>query len=172
MQGMGKMSGQFLHLFDDEVSEIHRDYNNRLFPDQILIELNDDSSFNANIHPPLLDHEVKMPSSNTQNEKKPQQIPLDQIAVVYDSDKDLLCLIETVSKKEIYAFDLCLETITNRSNLYQLMSLFNPCIYASYYPLIQAVDRNFSKQFTNEAIQIFPRIVFEDQLILRRKGGF
>ena len=169
MQGMGKMSGRFLHLFDDEVSEIHRDYNNRLFPDQILIELNDDSSFNANIHPPLLDHEVKMPSSNTQM-KKTQQIPLDQIAVVYDSDKDLLCLIETVSKKEIYAFDLCLETITNRSNLYQLMSLFNPCVYASYYPLIQAADRNFSKQFTNEDIQIFPRIVFEDQLILRRKG--
>jgi hypothetical protein len=50
------------------------------------------------------------------------------------------------------------------------MSLFNPCVYASYYPLIQAIDRNFSKQFTDEAIQIFPRIVFEDQLILRRKG--
>ncbi|RXM38412.1 hypothetical protein BOQ62_17775 [Chryseobacterium sp. CH21] len=169
MQGMGKMSGRFLHLFDDEVSETHRDYNNRLFPDQILIELNDDSSFNANIHPPLLDHEVKMPSSNTQM-KKSQQIPLNQISVGYHSDNNSLCLIETFSRKEIYAFDLCLETITNRSNLYQLMSLFNPCIYVSYHPLIQIIDRNFSKQYNKMPIQIFPRIVYEDLLILRRKG--
>ncbi|KMQ64770.1 hypothetical protein ACM46_11080 [Chryseobacterium angstadtii] len=169
MQGMGKMSGRFLHLFHPEISATHREYNKRLFPDQLLIELNDDSSFNANIHPPLLDFEVKMPASNTQM-KKNQQIPLDRIIVGYHSDHDSLCLTDTVQNKEIYAFDLCLETITNRSNLYQLMSLFNPCIYVSYFPLIQVIDDQYSKQFTHEEIRIFPRIVFEDQLILRRKG--
>ncbi|PIF46307.1 lantibiotic biosynthesis dehydratase-like protein [Chryseobacterium sp. 52] len=169
MQGMGKMSGRFLHLFDHEISDVHRKYNERLFPHHLLIELNDDSSFNANIHPPLLDHEVKMPASNTQM-KKSQQIPLDRISVGYHSDDDRLCLMDTVLHKEIYAFDLCLETITNRSNLYQLMSLFNPCTYVSYFPIIQAIDHNYSKQFKDEVIQIFPRIVYEDRLVLRRKG--
>ncbi|ASK29766.1 hypothetical protein CEY12_06440 [Chryseobacterium sp. T16E-39] len=169
MPGMGKMSGRFLHLFDPEVSKAHRDYNRLLFPDKLLIELNDDSSFNANIHPPLLDHEIKMPSSNTQM-KKSQQISLDRISVGYNPEKDMLFLTDNILKKEIYAFDLCLETITNRSNLYQLMSLFNPCIYVSYHPLIQVIDKNYSKQFKNEDIQVFPRIVFEDKLVLRRKG--
>ncbi|HCA09206.1 lantibiotic dehydratase [Chryseobacterium sp.] len=169
MQGMGKMSGRFLHLFDSEISETHRNYNNQSFPDQLLIELNDDSSFNANIHPPLLDHEVKMPASNTQM-KKSQQIPLDRIAVGYNVDKDLVFLMDTVLKKEVYAFDLCLETITNRSNLYQLMSLFNPCTYVSYFPLIKTIDNHYSKQFKSQDIQIFPRMVFEEKLVLRHKG--
>ncbi|WP_223609297.1 lantibiotic dehydratase [Chryseobacterium sp. OSA05B] len=169
MQGMGKMSGRFLHLFDKKISEEHRNYNNRLFSDQLLIELNDDSSFNANIHPPLLDHEVKMPASNTQM-KKPQQIPLDRISVGYNADHNSLFLMDTVLGKEIYAFDLCLETITNRSNLYQLMSLFNPCTYVNYFPLIKTIDDHYSKQFKDQDIQIFPRIVFEKKLVLRRKG--
>lgn len=169
MQGMGKMSGRFLHLFDSEISKEHRHHNNRLFPDQLLIELNDDSSFNANIHPPLLDHEVKMPASNTQM-KKTQQIPLDRIAVEYNADNDSVFLMDTILKKEVYAFDLCLETITNRSNLYQLMSLFNPCTYVSYFPLIKTIDHHYSKQFKSQDIQIFPRIVFEEKLVLRRKG--
>ncbi|WP_080779573.1 lantibiotic dehydratase [Chryseobacterium phocaeense] len=169
MQGMGKMSGRFLHLFDPEISEIHREYNKRLFPDHLLLELNDDSSFNANIHPPLLDYEVKMPASNTQM-KRSQQIPLERISVAYNADQDKVYLIDTVLKKEIYAFDLCLETITNRSNLYQLMSLFNPCTYVSYHPLIQVIDRNYAKELSHEAIRMFPRIIFEEKLILRRKG--
>lgn len=169
MQGMGKMSGRFLHLFNPEIAEVHKDYNRRLFPDQLLIELNDDSSFNANIHPPLLDFEVKMPSSNTQM-KKSQQIPLDRIAVVYYEDQDRVSLLDTVLQKEIYAFDLCLESITNRSNLYQLMALFNPCTYVSYHPLIQVIDLHHSKQFSSEEIRVFPRITYEDKLVLRRKG--
>lgn len=169
MQGMGKMSGRFLHLFDPEISEAHKEHNNRLFPDHLLIELNDDSSFNANIHPPLLDHEVKMPASNTQM-KKSQQIPLDRISVGYHSNNDTLFLIDNVLNKEIYAFDLCLETITNRSNLYQLMSLFNPCTSISYFPLIRSIDHHYSKQYKEENIKIFPRVVFEEKLILRRKG--
>lgn len=169
MQGMGKMSGRFLHLFGPEISEIHREYNKRLFPDHLLLELNDDSSFNANIHPPLLDYEVKMPASNTQM-KRSQQMPLERISVAYNADQDKIYLLDTVLKKEIYAFDLCLETITNRSNLYQLMSLFNPCTYVSYHPLIQVIDRNYAKELSHEAIRIFPRIIFEEKLILRRKG--
>lgn len=169
MPGMGKMSGRFLHLFDPEISEAHREHNKRLFPDQILLELNDDSSFNANIHPPLLDHEVKMPASNTQM-KKSQQIPLDRISVGYHSDNDTLLLIDNVLNKEIYAFDLCLETITNRSNLYQLMALFNPCTYVSYFPLIRSIDHHYSKQYSDANIKLFPRVVFEEKLVLRRKG--
>ncbi|NML70072.1 hypothetical protein HHL23_09690 [Chryseobacterium sp. RP-3-3] len=169
MQGLGKMSGRFLHLFHAEISEIQRKYNERLFPDQLLIELNDDSSFNANVHPPLLDHEVKMPASNTQM-KKSQQISLDRISVGYNEYNDTLCLMDTVLKKEIYAFDLCLETITNRSNLYQLMSLFNPCTYVSYFPIIKVIDHHCPKQFTDESIRMFPRIIFENKLVLRRKG--
>ncbi|NIF05098.1 hypothetical protein F3J23_06545 [Chryseobacterium sp. Tr-659] len=169
MPGMGKMSGRFLHLFDAEISEIHRKYNRQLFPDQLLLELNDDSSFNANIHPPLLDHEVKMPASNTQM-KKSQQISLDRIFVGYNTSQNRVYLTDAILKKEIYAFDLCLESITNRSNLYQLMSLFNPCTYVSYHPLIQIIDRSHVQELRNENIRILPRIVFEDKLVLRRKG--
>jgi hypothetical protein len=52
------------------------------------------------------------------------------------------------------------------------MSLFNPCIYVSYFPLIRVIDDHYPKQFPDddEDIRLFPRIIFEGKLVLRRKG--
>lgn len=171
MPGMGKLNGRFLHLFNPDIATVLRERNHSFLPDRILMELNDGSSFNANIHPPLLDYEIKMPASNTLMDDS-SQIGLNNIAVAYQEDLDKLMLLEIASGKEIYAFDLCLESLSNRSNLYQMLSNFNPIPYGSYHPIIHVVDHYFLQKQNNisTGIRINPRISYEKDIVIRRKG--
>lgn len=169
MPGMGKLNGRFLHLFDQDIAAEQRKSNLSLFPDKIMMELNDGSSFNANIHPPLLDYEIKMPASNTLMDSS-CQIGINRISVAYQEHSNKLVLIENGSGKEIHAYDLCLETLTNRSNLYQMLSHFNPIPYISYYPVISAVDQHYAQRETPTGIRINPRVTYENEIVLRRKG--
>ncbi|HEY1163818.1 MAG TPA: lantibiotic dehydratase, partial [Chitinophaga sp.] len=123
LPGMGKVAGRFLHLFDPAVTKAFLEWNTALHPAQMLMELNDGSTFNANIHPPLLPYEIGMPGGNN-NYPPERQIPLREVQVRYNAETDLLALHHT-SGPEIYAFDLCLESFYNRSHFYQLLAHFN-----------------------------------------------
>ncbi|HEY0611989.1 MAG TPA: lantibiotic dehydratase, partial [Chitinophaga sp.] len=169
LPGMGKVAGRFLHLFDPAVTSTFLEWNTALHSAQMLMELNDGSTFNANIHPPLLPYEIGMPGGN--NNYPPQgQIPLRDVRVRYNPDKDLLALYNA-SGREIYAYDLCLESFYNRSHFYQLLAHFNADHRLPLRQLIAAVDHRHAQSFTpHQEIQLKPRIVFDGTVILRRKG--
>lgn len=169
LPGMGKVAGRFLHLFDPAVTNAFLEWNTALYPAQMLMELNDGSTFNANIHPPLLPYEIGMPGGN--NNYPPQrQIPLREVQVRYNPEKDLLALYHS-SGREIYAYDLCLESFYNRSHFYQLLAHFNPDHRLPLRQLIAAADHRYAQTFAPDGdIQLKPRIVFEGAVILRRKG--
>jgi len=169
LPGMGKVAGRFLHLFDPAVTKAFLEWNTALHPAQMLMELNDGSTFNANIHPPLLPYEIGMPGGN--NNYPPQrQIPLREVQVRYNAETDLLALYHT-SGPAIYAYDLCLESFYNRSHFYQLLAHFNTDHRLPLRQLIAAVDQRHVHTFSPEQdIQLMPRIVFEGTVILRRKG--
>lgn len=169
LPGMGKVAGRFLHLFDPAVSDAFLKWNTALHPGQMLMELNDGSVFNANIHPPLLPYEIGMPGGN--NNYPPQrQVALRDVQVRYNPEKDLLALYHSTGH-EIYAYDLCLESFYNRSHFYQLLAHFNPDCRLPLRQLIAAADHRYVQAFAPQnGMQLKPRIVFEETVVLRRKG--
>ena len=170
LPGMGKVAGRFLHLLDPAVADSFKEWNAAIYPHHRMIELNDGSTFNANIHPPLLPYEICMPGGNN-NYPQEAQVSLQHIQVKYNPEKDLLALYHTPDGKEIYAYDLCLESFYNRSHFYQLLAHFNPEQRLPLRQLILAADRQYAAAHPpQEDVQLKPRITFEEQVVLRRKG--
>ena len=166
LPGMGKVSGRFLSLFDQKITESFVQYNENLYPDKIKVELNDASIFNANIHPPLLAHELELPGGNNIYPSA-QQFNVHDLKVSYE--KGTLKLHKGDS--ELYSYDLSLESFYNRSNLYQLLAHFNPDARVSLQPFIQLVDQFYQDQYPVPAPDLFvlPRIIYAENVVIRRK---
>ncbi|NII82852.1 lantibiotic dehydratase [Pedobacter sp. SG908] len=168
LPGMGKVSGRFLSLFDPEVTLSFVQYNEKLFPDQMKLELNDASTFNANIHPPLLAHELELPGGNNIYPLA-QRFNIRDLKVRYNKERKALSLHS--ADLELFSYDLSLESFYNRSNLYQLLAHFNPDARVSLQPFIQLVDRFYLDKYPVPAPDIFvlPRIVYAENVVIRRK---
>ena len=168
LPGMGKVSGRFLSLFDRKITESFVQHNEKLYPDKIIVELNDASTFNANIHPPLLAHELELPGGNNIYPSE-KQFSVCDLRVNCDNKKGVLRLY--VGDSELYSYDLSLESFYNRSKLYQLLAHFNPDARLSLQPFIQLVDQFFQDQHPVPAPDLFvlPRIVYAGNVVMRRK---
>ncbi|MFD2287781.1 hypothetical protein GJU39_16275 [Pedobacter petrophilus] len=168
LPGMGKVSGRFLALFDSKIQEALITQNEATNPEAIKAELNDASTFNANIHPPLLKHELALPSGNNIYPAD-QQIKAGDLMVRLDSDTNGLILL--LNDQEVYSYDLSLESFYNRSNLYQLLAHFNPEARISLQPFIQLIDQYDQGKFGDQEPDVYqlPRIVYEETIIIRRK---
>jgi hypothetical protein len=170
LPGMGKVAGRFLHLFDPSITDDFRTWNKALYADHLLLELNDGSAFNANIHPPLLPYEVCMPGGNN-SYPVDARVSLQDVVVKYDKDAEELFLLHTGQNKPVYAFDLSLESFYNRSHFYRLLAHFNTVQRVPLRALITAIDRKHATVYQpDEQIQVKPRITFGEQVVLRRKG--
>ena len=168
LPGMGKVSGRFLPLFSPEVSVDFFRHNSQLHPKILKAEINDASSFNANIHPPLLDYELALPGGN-KSYPEHQQIQVDDLLLSFDQETDFLKL--SLGEKQVYTYDLCLESFYNRSNLYQLMAHFNEEEKLFLPPLIGLVDAHYMNPEEEQVEEILslPRITYEKTVIIRRK---
>ncbi len=168
LPGMGKVSGRFLSLFDEKITQSFVQHNEKLFPDQIKVELNDASTFNANIHPPLLAHELELPGGNNIYPLA-QRFNIRDLKVRYNNERKMLTL--QAGDSELFSYDLSLESFYNRSNLYQLLAHFNPDARVSLQPFIQLVDQFYMDKHPVPAPDIFelPRIVYAKNVIIRRK---
>ena len=170
LPGMGKVAGRFLHLLDPSITADFRTWNKNLYPEHLLLELNDGSAFNANIHPPLLAYEVCMPGGNN-SYPADARVSLQDLVVKYDGDTESLLLVHTGQNKPVYAFDLSLESFYNRSHFYRLLAHFNTVQRVRLRALIVALDRKHATVYPpDDCIQVKPRITFGGQVVLRRKG--
>lgn len=168
LPGMGKVSGRFLHLFAPDMTTDFVKYNSKLHPGMLKAELNDASSFNANVHPSLLTREIALPGGNKSYPEK-QQIPVDELTLNFEQQTGTLKL--TYRQEQIFTYDLCLESFYNRSNLYQLMAHFNQETKLSLQPFINLVDACYLtiEQEQEHEIEALPRITSENSVILRRR---
>ncbi|MGO4292147.1 lantibiotic dehydratase [Chitinophaga sp. RAB17] len=166
LPGMGKVNGRFLSMFDNKATTAFLDYNRSLHPDKKVMELNDASGFNANIHPPLAAYEIKMPGGNN-NYPSGQQISLNELYITAE-DKQLSLYH---GGQQVYAYDLSLESFRNRSRLYQLLAHFNPDIRPSITALIKIIDGEYEKKHPrhNAPVYVWPRVTYRTQVVLRRK---
>lgn len=164
--GYGRGHGRFLHLFSKTATHEIRQMNHTFLSDSLATEIKDASCFNANIHPPLLPYEIVIPGGNT-NLPVENQISIRDLMVRCESDS--VYLVDHSSGKKILPFDLCLQTATTRSELYQLLVSFSPSIPFAIYPLQNWLYEYVESNSSSDDVISFPRVVFEDQLILFRK---
>lgn len=168
LPGMGKVSGRFLSLFDSKIQAEFVLHNEAVEPDVIKAELNDASTFNANIHPALLQHELALPSGNNIYPFD-RQIKIGDLSVCLNVDHNSLEL--RLGDQKTYSYDLSLESFYNRSNLYQLLAHFNPDARISLQPFIQLIDQYSQSKFKDGEPDVYclPRITYEETVIIRRK---
>lgn len=174
--GFGKMLSRFLHIFRDDVTGDLRDWNSSLARDnQMLLENQDASFFNANLHPPLLPYEIHMP--NGQNSLPPeQQVEVTDLKVKVDDSGKLLQLVHGPSSRQVHVFDLGFQGYRGRSQLFNLLEKFSSAEYLFANPInraaanINAPTPEEAKEDTQPRIMIDPRVVYEDSIIMQRKA--
>jgi hypothetical protein len=171
LPGLGKVAGRFLYLFDEAVTQAFNDWNNNMHPDILLMELSDGSGFNANIHPPLLPFELHLPGGHN-NFPLNRQVQLKDLNVQYDSNSKSLYLRHTSLQKKVFAYDLSLESFSRRSHLYQLLAHFNTEHRILLRQFNKLVDDWVASQKSSAEGGVIskPRIVFDQDIILRRAG--
>jgi hypothetical protein len=169
LPGMGKVNGRFLTLFDNEVTRQQVEFNNRLHEQYLKVELNDASSFNANIHPPLLSNELALPGGNNIYPDD-RHVHINDVTVRYNGVSRSLDLYYV--DQPVYAFDLCLESFYYRSNLYQMLLHFNTEVRPTFKQFIKHIDTSFAKGLPDQDAEILrlPRIVYDETVIIRRKS--
>ena len=88
-----------------------------------MIEGTDASYFNANLHPPLMPYEIWTPGGHN-SVKEANQLPITDFCIRYEVESDELCLIHKLSGKQALVFNLGFQTLTSRSELFQLLGTF------------------------------------------------
>jgi hypothetical protein len=174
--GFGKLFSRFLHIFDDSVTGDVREWNRTLQDDTLLVEDTDASYFNANLHPPLLPHEVRIPGGHNTLPSE-QQIPITQLEVRLDKTGSRLQLFHVPTEKRAYVIDLGFQGHKGRSQLFQLLEKFSLAQYLFPLPITntalsaaeprQAPDENAAGE---PRVTESPRVVYDDRIVLRRKS--
>ncbi|MDJ0836857.1 MAG: lantibiotic dehydratase [Acidobacteriota bacterium] len=161
--GYGKLFSRFLHLFDPKITETLRDWSVETHPEARMLEDSDASTFNANLHPPLMPYEVWIPGGH--NSLPPEkQIPVTEL-VVRNSGKTLE-LRHGPKDDRLYVFDLGFQSERGRSELFQLLKRFNP---AEFMSVSQLVNDHLNKlPEGDDGVVYQPRVIFEDYVVANR----
>lgn len=180
LMGWGKYFSRFLHLFDEKVTRLLREWNQPGSESVLMLEAQDASVFNANLHPPLLPYEIWIPGGH--NCLPPEsQIPITDIQVSLDPREDELVLSSVRRGCPLQVLDLGFQSLAGRSELFKMLQFFNSVRIPMPGFLIEAlngpeVEKN-SQQPKKEkprqeeaGVRYQPRIVFEDRVVLRRRS--
>ncbi|ELR69218.1 MAEBL, putative [Fulvivirga imtechensis AK7] len=187
--GYGKMISRFLHIFDKEVTEQTRSWNiEQSNGETIFVEDCDASYFNANLHPTLMPYEIWMPGGHN-SLPADKQIPITDFEIIYDQEEGALNLHQKSTGKKAHVFDLGFQGHQGRSQLFQLLEKFTKAEYLFTQPLTNAInqlnapeqdekkkvndaDKQKEAQNSTPTINVLPRIVYKDLLVLQRKSWF
>ncbi len=164
--GYGKLFGRFLPLFDEGITILLQKWNFELLNDELWLENVDASIFNANLHPSLLDFEIR--NSNSQNNLPIEnQIPINELEVTWDDDIKAPVLVFSKFNEKVSILDFGFEHPGNRSPMFQLLNGFG-IPHATYRYFTKLVNEVFFDKKPNE-INSFRRIVIDDHLVLQRQ---
>ncbi len=184
--GFGKYFSRFLRLLSEELQQnIYRENNS--VSDELIAEISGDANFNANLHPPLLKHEISYPTSEVGIAEK--QIKCEELVVIPDpEDEYALRLKQKNSGKFVIPLDLGFLNPLMRPPLFQLIAKFTPpSSFTIPIPEIPIFDKNTIIKNNSERknddlselnpnlkqkIIFRPRIVIEDEIVIARKCWF
>jgi len=91
-----------------------------------------------------------------------------------NEDTSRLDLIHTPTGKHAYVFDLGFQGHTGRSQLFQLLEKFSRARYLFASPLAASLSGIDKKQKTpvTDAVMQVPRVMYEDTIVLQRRGWY
>ncbi|HSX08930.1 MAG TPA: lantibiotic dehydratase [Candidatus Saccharimonadales bacterium] len=166
--GFGKMYSRFLVNFPGELTQTIREWNEKIEKDALLAEVTDSSVFNANLHPHLMPYQITSPGTH-------RTLPLEKviamadIEIVYRKSDNRIHLFHKKQGKEIFIFDLGFQGNGGRSGIYNFLSKFT---IGSHHH-IDALVKHINDKFKNKGesnVFIKPRIIYENRIVLQRKG--
>jgi lantibiotic biosynthesis protein len=185
--GFGKYFSRFIYLFKPKaLKEMYVTNNN--VEGEILAEISGDANFNANLHPPLVKHEISYPTSEIGMAEIPVKCT-DLEVEINPVDINRLRLKHNISGNYIVPLDLGFLNPLMRPPLFQLLSKFMPPsnfgLPLPEYPVNKPKEEN-KKSDSNEnddnsgkekngnnewekKIIYRPRIIFENNIILSRR---
>ncbi|GEM_PF-1751793 len=163
--GNARLAGRFLSLFSESDRETWRTFHQAQAGEKRWIENQDYSFFNANVHPPLISDLIQIPSVSVSGEK--QGISIIDIMIQLNKENDQLIL--TYKNQVVEVINLSLEAIDNRSGLYQLLSQLEPTV-PSKNLLLKSI--NHLQNPTDKGIFLYPRVIYDQQIILQRATWF
>jgi len=167
--GYGKMLGRFLPLFDEDCTRQIRDWNKSMQEGDLFVEISDASYFNANVHPPLLAYEMRMPGSQN-NLPEAQQIALDDLIIQLDEKEQRLQLFHQASQKQVFIFDFGFEALANRSPLYRFLAHFSKP--TENFSVLCELINEIEQPDTSANIIRHPRIKLGTNLCLQRQRWY
>lgn len=170
--GFGKMTSRFLHMFDS-TADMTREWNNRFCNHGVCFAENTDGSyFNANLHPALLPHEIRIPGGHN-NLPIERQIPLTDLTVEYDTRNDCLILRRQTTASPVSVLDLGFQGHRGRSPLFQLLDKFSSVQYVSPSFLAHAINQALEQNNPPaEGIRYLHRVVFDGWLVIQRRTWY
>ncbi|MCA9936299.1 MAG: lantibiotic dehydratase [Anaerolineales bacterium] len=170
LPGYGKLMSRFLHLFDQKVITEVRHWNQSINQDAIFAEIADASYFNANLHPPLLTQELRLP--NGHNNLPPDcQISVTECQVQIAPDQQALQLVHRQTGQCVFPFDLGFQSLNGRSQLFKLLLQFTYAALPTFGPVLQVINEQAKAQAADEtAVCLRPRVVYDNRLVLQRQA--
>ena len=162
--GFGKGVSRLLHFYDDCTRAL-RDENARIDPDAMLATATDSSCWNSNLHPPVMPYSIRIPGGE-------KAVAVTEISIadlcVRDADGDL-ALIHRPSGRRVYVFDLGLQAISERSDLYQFLTRMTLTTFSPAMMLPELLAAR-SGRLVDEHVTVQPRVIYDGFLVLRRRN--
>lgn len=167
----GKMFSRFLYLFDDALTEDVKESIMQCVPtNSVFAELQDASYHNANLHPTLMSHEIRIPGGHI-SLPPDHQLHISSLRVTIKEEQKRLELVDAPSGKTVWPFDLGFQAPNGRSELFQLLCIFSYADYTSPQILATYINNKvLAEQDKDRQYMILPRIVFEDNIVFQRKA--
>ena len=171
--GCGKMFSRFIHLFPSNFFADLKKWNAELSNSEVMMmEVTDASYFNANLHPTIMEYEVKIPGGNN-NVSPDKTIPISSIEIFIDAALSKLELRHKNSSKKIGVYDMTFQGQNSRSQLFQLLDRFSEVNYINFIPLANAVNGFiFNLQKESGKIVGSPRITIANKFVIQRQAWF
>jgi hypothetical protein len=168
--GYGKMISRYLPYFPSQVTIDIRSLNSSLMKeDYQFVENIDSAVHNANLHPPLMPYEIRVPGGH--NSVHPdEQVRVVDCYVKYDPPTGELQLKNKLSDKRIFLFDLGFVSHKKRSPLFKLLDKFSFSGYLHHHGILSAINEEYKKRKTGDfPMTVIPRVEYEEDVVLQRK---
>ena len=173
LKGFGKYFSRFLGVLPPSLQARIQD-NNRQLSDAYLAEISGNSNFNANLHPPLVDHEVAYPTGESDGHGQPL-LTTELFVEPSARDPHALVLRHGPSGRQVIPLDLGFQNPRMRPPLYQLLSSLAPaCNFFMQVPdtlftLDQVAAEDPDAPYPIPPVAYRPRIVYDGRLVVARR---